>query len=679
MLHSTPRTGFPRERDQAPHLAESDYISFLDISRFFRRYFVTIAGCFLLFVGFAVFYLYTAQHKFTARAQILIDPNTTQLLRDASAGPDRSLDAAQVEGQIALMRSESLASSVIGQLKLMDDPEFKPAPESTKQRALRKLKALLGYGPPSQPAPAAELSDYEQLRIAIDIFLGNLDIRRVGMSYAIDVAYMSGDPGKASVIANKVAETYIQDQLKSMSRAAQQGSEWLEARLTQLRSQLNASARQLELFKSGRDFRTPGQQQDVAGKDVPGGVAQPGASDVIGRDRPAATPRDPGMARGQITLAELESTTESYRKIYEAYQQAFTEAVQRQSFPVSNTRIITTATRPLSKSSPRGRLILAFAGLAGLLVGVGVAFLRQSMDNTVRSARQIGSKLGVPCLAMLPRLGKPVRLGLPAIGPPPGQRKQAKAGAPQAVKPQAGSPGYDFRLAIDVPFSPFTSGLKSLRTAIAHADPRHPIRCVGVTSSMPREGKSMIAGNLATLYALSSGRTLLIDADIHNSTVSNYFAPGVHVGLLEVVTGMAGLDKAIIKGSGFVPDVLPIAVKETAPVSYEQLASERMESLLRALREHYEMIIVDLPPVHPIVDGVAIAALLDGVIVAAEWGRTPIELLAEVTATLHTARANLLGVVITKADASAATVRWRKDWGYGYYPIADKSSRRAGP
>jgi succinoglycan biosynthesis transport protein ExoP len=189
----------------------------------------------------------------------------------------------------------------------------------------------------------------------------------------------------------------------------------------------------------------------------------------------------------------------------------------------------------------------------------------------------------------------------------------------------------------------------------------------------------MIAGNLATLYALSSGRTLLIDADIHNSTVSNYFAPGVHVGLLEVVTGMAGLDKAIIKGSGFVPDVLPIAVKETAPVSYEQLASERMESLLRALREHYEMIIVDLPPVHPIVDGVAIAALLDGVIVAAEWGRTPIELLAEVTATLHTARANLLGVVITKADASAATVRWRKDWGYGYYPIADKSSRRAGP
>jgi capsular exopolysaccharide synthesis family protein len=222
-----------------------------------------------------------------------------------------------------------------------------------------------------------------------------------------------------------------------------------------------------------------------------------------------------------------------------------------------------------------------------------------------------------------------------------------------------------------------SAALKTLRTAIAHADPRHPVRCVGITSAMPREGKSMIAGNLATLYTLSSGRTLIIDADIHNSTASRYFAPGVAAGLLEVVTGVAELDKAIVKGSGFVPDVLPIAVKETAPVSYEQLASEKMEGLLRTLRERYEMIIVDLPPVHPIVDGVAIASLLDGVVIAAEWGKTPIELLAEVSATLHTARANVLGVVITKADASAATVRWRKDWGYGYYPISNKSRERA--
>jgi capsular exopolysaccharide synthesis family protein len=685
MLHSTPRSSFPRERDNDVPFREPDYISFIDISRFFRRYFFTISGCFLLLVAAAVFFIYTAQHKFTARAQILIDPYTTQILRDPTAGSDRSLDTAQVEGQIAVLRSETLAFSVIERLKLTADSEFRAAPQSNSRRMMDRIKALIGYGEPASTAPPPPPTEHERLRTALDVFEGNLDVRRVGPSYAIDVAYTSTDPDKAALIANAVADSYIQDQLKAMSRAAQQSSEWLEARLTQLRTQLNASARQLELFKSGRDFRIPGQRQDVEGRDAPA-APQPGASDIGARDKPASgghrdtDMRDPAAVRGEITLAELESTTESYRKTYEAYQQAFTEAVQRQSFPLSNTRVITAAAKPLGKSSPRGRLILAFAGLAGLLLGVGIAFLRQSMDHTIRSARQVAAKIGVPCLALLPRLGKSRRLARPA--PPAGSQggKQAnKKGAFSSAPP--GKPGelpphYDFRLAIDVPFSPFTSGLKTLRTAIANADPRHPVRCVGITSGMPREGKSMIAGNLATLYALSPGRTLIIDADIHNSTVSRYFAPGMPVGLLEVVTGVADLDKAIVKGSGFVPDILPIAVKESAPVSYEQLISEKMETLLRTLRERYEMIIVDLPPVHPIIDGVAIASLLDGVVIAAEWGRTPLELLAEVTATLHTARVNLLGVVITKADASAATIRWRKDWGYGYYPLPDKSRER---
>jgi succinoglycan biosynthesis transport protein ExoP len=151
------------------------------------------------------------------------------------------------------------------------------------------------------------------------------------------------------------------------------------------------------------------------------------------------------------------------------------------------------------------------------------------------------------------------------------------------------------------------------------------------------------------------------------------------LGLLEVVTGMVDPDKAVVKGSGFVPDILPIAVKESAPVSYDQLTSERMQTLLRTLRERYDMIVVDLPPVHPIIDGVAIAALLDGAVIAAQFGRTPLELLGDVAATLLTAQVNVLGVIITKADESAAAVRWRKNWGYGYYPEARQPRSKVTP
>jgi capsular exopolysaccharide synthesis family protein len=492
-------------------------------------------------------------------------------------------------------------------------------------------------------------------------------VRRVGLSYAIDIAFTSGDPNKAAKIANAVADAYIEDQLKAVSQAAQKSSEWLEARLSQLRGQLNASAYQLELFKTGRDLRPPSNQSDVQAKDKPPALPQPGVSDVAGRDsRPGTLQRDtqvrdPAAQRGPLTLAELESTTESYRKTYEAYQQAFTEAVQRQSFPVSNARVITSATRPLAKSSPKGRLVLMFGVLAGTLVGIALAFLRQIMDPTIRSARQLRAKTGLPCLALMPRLA-PLR-PMPLL---------SRIGSALALPGRTGQPpapaNYNFHLAVDMPFSPFSNALKTLRTAIANADPRQPLRVVGITSAMPREGKSMVAGNLATLYTLSAGRTLIIDADIHNATTSRTLAPGVQVGLLDVVAGVAELDKAIVRGTGFTPDILPIAVKEAAPVSYEQLASENMRALLDTLRKRYDMIIVDLPPVHPIIDGVEIASLLDGVVIIAEWGRATAELVSEVAATLTTAQASVLGVVITKADASAATVRWRKDWGYGYYP-----------
>ncbi len=683
MLHSTPRPGLSREREDVLLQTEPNHISFVDISRFFRRNRLLIGGSLAIALAFAFLYVATAQRTYTARAQILIDPNAAELVRDPSPIQGRSLDAAQVEGQMALLRSESLAFAIIGKLKLLDDPEFQADPQSLSRMVVGVARSILTLGDVPSPSATEQSPEYARLRTALDIFQGSLDSRRVSTSYAIDITYTSPDPEKAAAIANAVAEAYIDDQRRNASRAAQQSSEWLEARLAQLRTQLNSAARQLELFRSGRDFRPPEQRRDVVTQDTPPGAPRPGSSDVAAQDKSGVVPtqrdtvtRNPASPQGEITLTELESTVESYRRIYEAYQQAFTEAVQRQSFPVTNTRVITAATKPLGKSGPRSQLILMFGALTGLLFGIGAATLRESTNNTVRSARQIRSKIGLPCLAVIPRIDKQALFsgndGAQLRWPRQGKRGERSA---QPIIKAPPSSEYNFRLAIDMPFSPFSSAMKNLRTAIAHADPRNPMRCIGITSSMPREGKSMVTGNLATLYALSTGRTLIIDADIHNATLSRHYAPGVAAGLLEVVAGIAELDRAIVKGSGFVPDILPVAVKEMAPVSYEQLASEKMQTLIHVLRERYDMIIVDLPPVHPIVDGVAIAALLDGVVLVTEWGRTPIELADEVRTTLYTAQANVLGIVITKADAASATVRWRKDWGYGYYPSA-RSNRR---
>src|SRR5262245_21426204 len=127
MLQSTSRSQPTLDRD-AGLPPEPDYVSFLDISRFLKRNLIVITSCFLIAAALAVAFVYTSPQRFTARAQILIDAaNTPQLVRDAG-GPERSLDTAQVEGQVAVLRSESLAYNVIDKLHLTDDPEFQAAP-----------------------------------------------------------------------------------------------------------------------------------------------------------------------------------------------------------------------------------------------------------------------------------------------------------------------------------------------------------------------------------------------------------------------------------------------------------------------------------------------------------------------------------------------------------------------
>jgi polysaccharide biosynthesis transport protein len=97
------------------------------------------------------------------------------------------------------------------------------------------------------------------------------------------------------------------------------------------------------------------------------------------------------------------------------------------------------------------------------------------------------------------------------------------------------------------------------------------------------------------------------------------------------------------------------------------LTSPKMQVLLAALRDRYDVVIADLPPVNPVIDAAAIGALLDGVVLVAEWGKTPMDVLTGAAGVLFTAQANVLGVALNKVDKSLATVRWQKDWGYGYY------------
>jgi Mrp family chromosome partitioning ATPase len=424
----------------------------------------------------------------------------------------------------------------------------------------------------------------------MDTFMSNLDVHRVGVSYALEIGFRSRDPEMAARIANATVEAYMNEQLATRVDDAENGLQWLEDRIEHIRMQMNDAAIAAQTFRSKHDY-TIGARTPSSGGD---------------------TPAEAAGGKG-VTLDELEATADSYKKMYESFLQAFTTSANQRPSP--DARVITVATSPLVPSGPRKKLILAFGAMSGIMLGLGLAFVRNLLDISVRNPQQLRDALGLDCLGELPAI----------------PRRWGGFGRCDEV---ARAPG-----------SPFGRSIRGIKAAVGIAALDRPIRFVGVTSVSPGEGKSMLAGNLATAWAMSGARTLLIDADAEHSVFSKpaqHDAGGERAGKGPEWAGQIRAHP----GQAF--DILSSGTVER----YDLLAAGHAQETFACLGGH-EMVIVDLPPFTSGNHGVAAAAQLDGVVIAVEWGRTSQDALAEQIRALVAARAPVLGVVLTKVRKSS--------------------------
>jgi len=346
MLDNAPSPS--RAPTEWPAVLERDrqLLNLTDLADALKRSVWLLAGSVLLALALALAYVVSKPPIYIATAQLMIEPAKRQLLWSDSNMVDLTVDNAQVESQLEILRSEQTANDVIGQLKLADDPEFRYA------RAR---------------------SDYERHRVALSRFQDALSTRRIGQSYVIEIAFRSVDPEKAARIANAIVQAYIRDQLNSKAELARQATQWMQERVTELGLQLNEAAAAVQTFRAAN------------------GIVDTGAN--------------PPRLLNKLT--ELEARAQAYRKLYESFVQKMTENRQQESYPVSNARIIAAASIPLAKSYPKTTLVLMLALLLGFLVGGAVAAARAVLDRSIRTVRQIREVLGLDCLASLPRFAEP--------------------------------------------------------------------------------------------------------------------------------------------------------------------------------------------------------------------------------------------------------------------------------
>jgi capsular exopolysaccharide synthesis family protein len=631
----------PTPVQASKHQPENFLVTHADIKRFIKRYSSLLKWSTAIGILLGAAYAWSAVPLYTAHAQLIIDPSLPQTLSD-NRDNIFGIDNAQVESQIQVLHSESIAQAVVKKLKLTEDPAF----SGTSSSILTYPFQLL-YGAPELDAVARD-------RLELARFKSGLEVRRVGLSYSIDIYYSAPRPDLAAALANATADAYIADQINVRGLAARQGGLWLEERIDQLRKEMNAAALQAQEFRAKRDYRISPRRD-------------PGA------EGPAVASGESVETR-QNTLEELDSTAQTFRRIYESYLSAYTESVQKQSYPISNARVITEATAPTTKSYPRTKLILLFGGLMGALAGFGIAFCRAQLDRSVASARQVRDELGLECLAIIPsfvdhRLPSPLtRLsaGLALAQRPSDLVQLVQRGAKSIVRRvNAWFMGYgateeaskesssaDLLSVVTLPFSVFSHAMKRLRTAVVLAARGRQLRSLAVTSTLPGEGKSTIAANLAALFATSGVRTLLIDGDMRRASLSRAFAPDAEQGLQELANDQCELEDCIIRVEGTDFDLLPLSIEGQKNAPDAAPSVQQVEPLLAEIQKSYDIIIFELPPLSASLDGLAVSSLVDSTIVVAEWGRTPLPLLSESIHLLRNAGANIAGLVINKIDTS---------------------------
>jgi polysaccharide biosynthesis transport protein len=591
---------YPAPRFAASGERSDEVFGVWHIAAFFLQNRRTIAAFTALTVSVGLIYLLVATPVFVATTSIIIDPNRSAEMFNATPMPLPMMsDQSRVESQIEVIKSDRVANSVISRLKLERRPEFVSGP-SLVETLLARITAT------STASAAGDANETEgtDLREVAVRFANRLSTKRVGQSLVIEVAFSSADPDQSAEIANATADSFIRAIVEGKSRLAEAQGNWLSERLEALQQQAFEAARKANRFRALGD--------STASLDA--------------------------MAK----LEELESIASSYRKMYDDFQRQYNETLQRISYPDADVRIISRAVPPLRKSSPRTILVLGFAIVLGGLSGTAFAAVRSSGDRSVRSPRQLSANVGVSLLGAINDLSEPRLLREGKL--PWFSRNRSVRGAAGTLRGIA-------RGRLD---RSTRNDLRRIRTSIAALTGNPEVLCVGVVACSNGEGATTVAACLAHEYARSGERTILVDGSVDRRTLSKELAAGK---LKDAkLKGRFGSQPATPPAAPALA-LFPSAEGDLQPDNANRCQIDRITEVIVESRQKFERIVVDLPALLPSDQWRSLVQHLDHVIVVVRFGKTTVEEAEDGAMELNLAGARMLGAVLNRVPAIV-----RKTW-----------------
>jgi succinoglycan biosynthesis transport protein ExoP len=357
----------------------------------------------------------------------------------------------------------------------------------------------------------------------------------------------------------------------------------------------------------------------------------------------------------------LKREADTGKGLYDGMLQKLKEAGIQAGLRSSNIRVVDPALVPSAPSRPQKARNILMGLLVGLVGGIGLALLREYMDNTVKTPDDIEMLARLPSLAVVPAFAA-------GNGHSNGRISRLLKSGANGTKE-----GHVELVSHTQPQSHMSEAFRGLRTSLLLSQAEHPPQVILVTSALPREGKTTCAVNLAVTLAQLGDRTLLVDADLRKPGINRALSlvDGKHAGLSSYLAGVSSLDLISVPHPA-ITNLTAIPTGPIPPNPADLLSSRRLAELILELRKRYKFVVIDSPPIMAATDAVILSVLVDGVLIVARSHETPKEAFTRARDLLVSVNSRILGAVLNAVDSNAPNYYYS----YRYYPYAYGESEK---
>lgn len=700
--------GHPISRENAgpPHRPPgAAYIGLLELVRILKRRAKLVFATIAVVLALTVVGLMAMTPVYTSATLLMIEPSKDPVAQagvPVAAKPDEEL---RIATKLELLQSRSLARKVARNMRLTEDPEFAYAENQKPSLLRRAINIFRPKKADSDPAYTGGMSakdikqaaDQAQLEAVTERLREKIVVERVAKSHLVSVSASSGNPYKASLLANRIAEAHIKGQINEQQDAYKAQLASLNKRVEQMRERVKeadqaviAYRRSHNLFASRTEEMNTAMYARLAGalaearaasaqsstraggmsgsadllasspllNELKGQEATlgkrmaelssfygPGHPDVVNAQAQledvqkrlakeavrarAAVGREAAIASGaagasvgtlaselgalrgtnareaisSVGLHELERESETSNALYMSLLAQLKEVSGRGVSDNPDARIVSRAPIPDSPSHPQVRRTLVVAFIGALILAAILAFVVENLDNRVRTAEQVERLLGLPTLSMIPDI----------------------------------SDQLPFRKAHEIirhePRSVFSESMRNLYIELLAQFDQPGSKVVVVTSPLANEGKTTIANSLAAAATTLGHSAVMLDVDLRQPAVyeallddEGGFRGGNHADIVAYLNDRARLDQLIgpeeMVTDGEGAPFVRIDARETVKDPGALISSPRLAKLIAQLRERFDLVVLNAPPILPVRDAKILAGYADGALLVMRWGKT---------------------------------------------------------